>query len=256
MDILRVLGSTADQEGARRLVVACLAYLLNPEEDHGLGAALLWRVLRELDGVDGGFSVKLSELPDVCRRYGNREKKVIVNTDCAVMTGSEIDQPDFSIEVFTAGNRCLIGFVVDVAPARGDLFFRLTRAAAELRRECGGKCAEQHTEAVLVYLVPPDKSQLRGLAAYPEVELGAYDVHGPIALPWIFIEPLPDLPSPPREARSSLERLIQQVLLAHVHGTIPSADYRAIDLLRDLRSSCLDGFAIGKGSISTRKAQS
>jgi len=256
MDIFRVLGSMADQEGARRFVVACLAYLLNPDEDHALGAALLWRVLRELDGVDSGFAVKLGELQDVCRRSGNRKTHVVVKTACAVPAGSEADQPDLSIEIFAAENRCLIGFLVDITPARGDLFFRLTRVATELRRQCEDMVTGQHAEAALVYLVPPDQSQLRGLASYPEVDLEPYDVHGPIALPWLAIEPLPDLPRPSREARTSLERLIQQVLLAHVHGTIPSADSRAIDLLRDLRSSCRNGFDIGERSILTRQAQS
>ena len=256
MDILRVLGSTADQEGARRLVVACLAYLLNPEEDHGLGAALLWRLLRELDSVDTRLAMKLGELADVGRRSGSRESHVVVKTTIAAMAESDADQPDLSIEIFTTENRYLIGILADIAPARGDLFFRFTRTAAELHRQCGDTGTGRYAEAVLVYLVPPDQSQLRRLVAYPEVELGAYDVHGPIALPWLAIEPLPDLPRPSRETRTTLERLIQQVLLAHVHGTIPSADPRAIDLLRDLRSSCRNDFDIGRGSILTRQAQS
>jgi hypothetical protein len=256
MDIFRVLGSTADQEGALRLVVACLAYLLNPEEDHGLGAALLWRVLRELDGVNSGFAVNWGELADLCRRSESRESNVVVKTAFATLAGGESDQPDLSIEIFTAENRYLLGFLVDITPTRGDLFFRLTQTAAELRRQCGGMGTGQHTEAALVYLVPPDQSQLRGLALYPEVDLKPYDVHGPIAFPWLAIEPLPDLPRSSRETRTSLERLIQQVMMAHVHGTIPSADSRAIDLLRDLRSSCRNGFDIGEMRIPTRQAQS
>lgn len=247
MDIFRVLGTTADNEGAKRIVVACLAYLLNPNEDHGLGAALLWRVLRELEGVSGALLDKLSETVD--RRHGNRASsaQIVVKTPSVEEPWSEPAELDLVIEIDAVGKRLTIGFLVDISPVNTEPGIRFTRAAKALRRACDEANGGQVQEAVLVYLVPPDKAQLRGLSPYPEVDLDPYAVHGPIALPWMSIEPLPDLPRFPLEAKISMERLLQQVLLAHVHGVIPSADARALDLVRDLRSACLGGFELGAG---------
>lgn len=247
MDIFRVLGTTADQEGAKRIVVACLAYLLNPDEDHGLGAALLWRVLRELEGVGGALLEKLSETVD--RGHGNRASnaQIVVKTASVEDSWSEPAELDLVIEIGVAGKRFTIGFLVDISPVNAEPGIRFSRAAKDLRRVCDEASGGQEHDAVIVYLVPPDRAQLRGLAASPEVDLDPNAILGPIALPWMSIEPLPDLPRLPLEAKTSMERLLQQVLLAHVHGVISSADSRALDLVRDLRSACLGGFKLVVG---------
>jgi hypothetical protein len=250
MDIFRVLGTTADQEGAKRIVVACLAYLLTPDEDHGLGAALLWRVLRELEGVGGALFEKLSET--VGRRHGNRANsaQVVVKAPIVKDPWSEPAELDLVVEIRVAGKRFTIGLLVDISPVNAEPGIRFSRAAKDLRRVCDEASGGQDQEAILVYLVPPDKAQLRGLSTYPDVDLDPYAILGPIALPWMSIEPLPDLPRLPLEAKTSMERLLQQILLAHVHGVIPSADARALDLMRDLRSACLGGFELRAGRQS------
>lgn len=247
MDIFRVLGITVDNEGAKRLVVACLAYLLNPDEDHGLGAALLWRVLRELEGVGGALLKKLSETVD--RRQGNMASstQIVVKTPSIEDPWSEHAELDLVIEIDVAGKSFIIGFVVDTHPVNMEPILRFTRAAKELRKRCDEASGGQDRDVVLVYLVPPDMAQPRRLTMVPEVDLGSSAVHGPIALPWMSIEPLPDLPRSPQETKTSMERLLQQVLLAHVHGVIPSADARALDIVRDLRSACLRGFEFAAG---------